>query len=163
MIEIPADIPIGEAVKVLSDYNILAAPVRNTDAENTKDWRQSYLGIIDYSAVVLWVIETAGHAAAALSASSAAAVGLGAGAAGTLGALAVGSTGPVAVAGLTVAAIGAAVAGGVAADKVMAKDAPTAVDILGEDFYKVILEEEPFKSTTVSHCAEDVPLILTSL
>lgn len=149
--------PIGEAVKVLSDNNILAAPVRNVDAENSTNWKERYLGIIDFSAVVLWVLESAGYAAAALSASSAAAAGLGAGAAGTLGALALGSTGPVAVAGLAVAAVGAAVAGGMAADKVMAKDAPTAVNKLGEDFYKVILEEEPFKSTTVSpHSAAHV-------
>lgn len=59
-------------------------------------------------------------------------------------------TGPLAVAGLTAAAVGAAVAGGVAADRGMGKDAPTAADKLGEDFYKVILQEEPFKSTTVS-------------
>lgn len=40
--------------------------------------------------------------------------------------------------------------GGIAADRVVAKDAPQAADNLGEDFYKIILEEEPFKSTTVS-------------
>lgn len=150
VIEVPADMPIGEAVKVLSDHDILAAPVRNVDAENTTNWKERYSGVIDFSAVVLWVLESAGYAAAALSASSAAAVGLGAGAAGTLGALALGSTGPVAVAGLAVAAVGAAVAGGMTADKVMVKDAPTAADKLGEDFYKVILDEEPFKSVTVS-------------
>ncbi|GAV80516.1 CBS domain-containing protein [Cephalotus follicularis] len=66
-----------------------------------------------------------------------------------IGALALGVTGPAAVAWLTVAAVGAAVAGGVAADKGMGKDAPTAADKLGEDFYKVPVEEESFKSTTV--------------
>ncbi|KAI5436545.1 hypothetical protein KIW84_022877 [Lathyrus oleraceus] len=35
------------------------------------------------------------------------------------------------------------------ANKTMAKDAPQAANNLGEDFYKVILQEEPFKSTTV--------------
>lgn len=98
-------------------------------------------------------------AAAALTATSATAAGLGAGAASTIGAIALGATGPVAAAGLTVAAVGAAVAGGVAAEKGMAKDAPTAADELGEDFYKVILQEEPFKSTQVSlsttHCWDD--------
>jgi hypothetical protein len=29
------------------------------------------------------------------------------------------------------------------------KDGPSAADTLGEDFYKVILENEPFKSTKV--------------
>ncbi|XP_027097291.1 SNF1-related protein kinase regulatory subunit gamma-1-like isoform X3 [Coffea arabica] len=127
----------------------MSAPVRNPDIEYTTDWRERYLGIIDYAAIVLWVLETAGVAAAALSTGSAAAAGVGAGAAGTLGAIALGATGPAAIAGLTVAAVGAAVAGGLRAEKGMAKDAPTAADKLGEDFYKVILQEEPFKSTTV--------------
>lgn len=150
MIEIDADTSIGDAVKILSESNIISAPVRNPAAQNSKDWREIYLGILDYSAIVLWVLEGADAAAAALSASSAAAAGVGAGAVGALGALALGATGPAAVAGLTVAAVGAAVAGGVAADRGAGKDAPTAADKLGEDFYKVILQEEPFKSTKVS-------------
>lgn len=149
VIEIPADTSIGDAVRILSESNIMSAPVTNPHIAYTTDWRERYLGIIDYAAIVLWVLETAGVAAAALSATSAAAAGVGAGAAGTLGAIALGATGPAAIVGLTVAAVGAAVAGGMAAEKGMAKDAPTAADKLGEDFYKVILQEEPFKSTTV--------------
>ncbi|KAA8533009.1 hypothetical protein F0562_032874 [Nyssa sinensis] len=149
VIEILADTPIGNAVKILSECNILSAPVRNPNAGNSMDWRDRYLGIIDYSSIVLWVLESADLAATALSATSAAAAGVSAGAVGALGALALGVTGPAAVAGLTVAAVGAAVAGGVAADKGMGKDAPTAADKLGEEFYKIILQEEPFKSTTV--------------
>lgn len=152
MIEILADTSIADAVKILSECNILSAPVRNPDAgNNSSEWRDRYLGIIDYSAIVLWVLESAELAAVALSASTATAAGVGAGAVGALGALALGATGPAAVAGLTAAAVGAAVAGGVAADKGMGKDAPTAADKLGEDFYKVILQDEPFKSTTVSY------------
>lgn len=150
MIEILADTSIGDAVKILSESNIVSAPVRNPDAGDSMDWKERYLGILDYSTIVLWVLETADLAAAALTATSAAAAGVSAGAAGTLGAIALGATGPVAATGLTVAAIGAAVAGGVAAEKGMGKDAPTAADELGEDFYKVILQEEPFKSTQVS-------------
>lgn len=149
VIEIPADTSIAEAVKILSDANIMSAPVRNPDAIDAMDWRDRYLGIIDYSAIILWVLENAEIAAAALSAGSATAAGVGAGAVGALGALAMGTTGPIAIAGLTAAAVGAAVAGGVAADKGMGKDGPTAADNLGEDFYKVLLQEEPFKSTTV--------------
>ncbi|XP_044488105.1 SNF1-related protein kinase regulatory subunit gamma-1-like isoform X2 [Mangifera indica] len=119
------------------------------DAGTDTDWRDRYLGIIDYSAIILWVLETAELAAVALSATTATAAGVGAAAAGALGALALGMTGPAAVAGLTVAAAGAVVAGGVAADTEKRKDAPTAADKLGEDFYKVILQNEPFKSTTV--------------
>ncbi|MFQ6649594.1 hypothetical protein Gotur_022768 [Gossypium turneri] len=149
VIEIQADTTVADAVKVLSECNILSAPVINPDAATSMNWRERYLGIIDYSAIVLWVLETAEVAAVALSASTATAVGLGAGAVGALGALAVGVTGPAAVAGLTVAAVGAAVAGGVAADQASGGDAPAAADNLGKEFYKVVLQEEPFKSTTV--------------
>ncbi|KAJ4973342.1 hypothetical protein NE237_006516 [Protea cynaroides] len=149
VIEIPADASIGDAVKILSECNILSAPVRNTDAGVSHDWRNCYLGIIDYSAIILWVLETAELAAVTFSATSATASGVGVGAVGALGALALGATGPAAVAGLTVAAVGAAVAGGFAVEKGKGKDASTAADSLGEEFYKVILQEEPFKSTQV--------------
>lgn len=39
--------------------------------------------------------------------------------------------------------------GGVAAEKMMAKDATSAANALGEEFYRVILQEEPFASTKV--------------
>ncbi|KAI9169028.1 hypothetical protein LWI28_005758 [Acer negundo] len=151
VIEIMADTSITNAVKILSECNIMSAPVKNPDAGSgtSTDWRDRYLGIIDYAAIILWVLESAELAASALSASSATAAGVGAGAVGALGALALGATGPVAVAGITVAAVGAAVAGGAATAKGAGKDAPTAADKLGEDFYKIILKEEPFKSTTV--------------
>ncbi|KAL9276963.1 hypothetical protein ACSQ67_025500 [Phaseolus vulgaris] len=149
--EVPSgkDTPVGEAVKILSESNILAAPVKDPDAVTSSDWRSKYLGIIDYSAIILWVLESAELAAAAISTGRATAAGVGAGTVGALGALALGMTGPAAIAGLTAAAAGAALVGGFAADNVMATDAPQAADDLGEDFYKVILEEEPFKSTTV--------------
>ena len=120
------------------------------EALNSTDWKERYLGIIDYSAIILWVLENAELAATALSAGTATAAGVGAGAVGALGALALGATGPAAVAGLAVAAVGAAVAGGVAIEKGMGKDAPTAANNLGDDFYNVLLKEEPFKSTPVS-------------
>lgn len=119
MIEIPAETSVSEAVKILSDSKILSAPVINKDHETSLDWKERYSGIIDYSSIILWVLESAELAAIALSATSAA------------------------------AAVGAAVAGGVAADRGIGKDAPTAADSLGKDFYQVILQEEPFRSTTV--------------
>ncbi|KAF6168403.1 hypothetical protein GIB67_004955 [Kingdonia uniflora] len=149
VIEISADSTIAEAVKILSESNILSAPVVNPDAGTSLDWRDRYLGVIDYSAIVLWVLENAELAAVAISAGTATAAGVGAGALGALGAIALGATGPAAVAGLTAAAVGAALAGGIAADKGVGKDSPTAAGRLGEDFYKVLLQEEPFKSTTV--------------
>lgn len=150
MVEIQANASVGEAIKILSEANILAAPVCESNDVNTVDWRERYLGIMDFSAIVLWVLESADIASAALSASSAAAAGVGAGAAGAIGALAAGGTGPVAAAGLAAAAVSAALAGGLAADQGAGKDASSAADTLGDDFYKVILEEEPFASTTVS-------------
>ncbi|XP_057948706.1 SNF1-related protein kinase regulatory subunit gamma-1-like isoform X2 [Malania oleifera] len=144
-----ADSSVADAVKVLSECNIMSAPVKNPDKENSYDWRERYLGIIDYAGIILWVLESAEVAAVALSAGSATAAGVGAGAVGALGALALGATGPAAIAGLTVAAVGAAVAGGAAAEKGVGKDATTAASHLGDDFYKVILQEEPFKSTKV--------------
>ncbi|XP_020106319.1 SNF1-related protein kinase regulatory subunit gamma-1-like isoform X2 [Ananas comosus] len=149
VIEIQGDTSILDAVRILSEHNIMSAPVRNPEAETSSDWRGKYLGIIDYAAIILWVIENAELAAVALSAGSATAAGVGTGVVGALGAVAVGATGPAAVAGLTAAAVGAAVAGGMAADRSVAKDAPSAAGHLGKDFYKVLLEEEPFKSTTV--------------
>ena len=150
MVEIRGDATVVEAVKILSNCNILSAPVRNPDAGTSSDWRKRYLGIIDYSAIILWVLESAELAAVVCSASTATTAGVSAGAVGALGALALGVTGPAAVAGLTVAAVGAAVAGGMAADRGAGKDAPTAADHLGEEFYKFLFQEEPFKSTTVS-------------
>lgn len=150
VIEIMADTTIPDAVKILSECNILSAPVKIPDAPSSSDWKERYLGIVDYSAIILWVLETAELAAAAFSVGTATAAGVGTGTVGALGALALGMTGPATVAGLTVAAAGAAVAGGLAAEKGAGKDAPTAADRLHEDFYKVILQEEPFKSTTVS-------------
>ncbi|XP_008813531.2 SNF1-related protein kinase regulatory subunit gamma-1-like [Phoenix dactylifera] len=149
VIEIQGDTNIIDAVQILSEHNILAAPVRNSEAGDSTDWRERYLGVIDYAAIILWVLENAELAAVALSAGSATAAGVGAGAVGAIGAAALGATGPVAVAGLAIAAVGAAVAGGMAAEKGIGKDAPTAADRLGEDFYKVLLQEEPFKSTSV--------------
>ncbi|KAK3223184.1 hypothetical protein Dsin_010209 [Dipteronia sinensis] len=151
VIEIMADTSITNAVKILSECNIMSAPVKNPDAGSgtSTDWRDRYLGIIDYAAIILWVLESAELTAVALSASGATAAGVGAGAIGALGALALGATGPAAAAGITVAAVGAAVVGGMATDKGAGKDAPTAADKLHEDFYKIILKEEPFKSTTV--------------
>ncbi|XP_072964650.1 SNF1-related protein kinase regulatory subunit gamma-1-like isoform X2 [Typha angustifolia] len=128
----------------------MAAPVTNPEGSTYIDWRERYLGLVDYCAIIHWVLESAEVAAVALTAGSATAAGVGAGALGTIGVgVAWGATGPLAVAGLTIAAIGAAVAGGLAAESGMAIDAPTAADNLAEDFYKVLLQKEPFKSTTV--------------
>ncbi|XP_073006638.1 SNF1-related protein kinase regulatory subunit gamma-1-like isoform X1 [Typha latifolia] len=168
VIEIPGDTSVLDAVRILSENNIMAAPVTNPDAETPTDLRGRYLGIIDYAAVILWVLENAELAAAALAVGSATAAGVGTGTVGALGAVALGTASPAVVAGLTVAAIGAAAAGGMAAERGVAKDAPVAADHLGVDFYKVLLEEEPFKSTTVKSIVQTyrwapfLPVVLDS-
>jgi len=138
-------------VRILSEHNIRAAPVLNPEPGALADWQGRYLGVIDYSAIILWVLENAELASVALSAGSATAAGVGMGAVGAVGVAALGATGPAAVAGLTAGAVGAAVAGGLTAEKGVAKDSLAAADHLGEDFYKILLEQEPFKSTTVRH------------
>ncbi|KAB8099116.1 hypothetical protein EE612_028994, partial [Oryza sativa] len=134
--------------------NIRAAPVLNPECGAPADWKGRYLGIIDYSAILLWVLENAEITAVALSAGLATVAGVGMGAVGAVGVAALGATGPAAVAGLTAAAVGAAVAGGLTAEKGVAKDGLTAADHLGEDFYKVLLQQEHFKSTTVRSIVE---------
>ncbi|EFJ31456.1 hypothetical protein SELMODRAFT_139940 [Selaginella moellendorffii] len=149
VVEIAADTTIADTVRILSEKNIFSAPVKIPDADAKERWSERYLGMVDYSVIILWVLEKAELAATALASGSAAAAGMGAGAVGALGALALGATGPGVVVGLTAAAVGAAIAGGVAADKGPGKNASTAADSLGEDFFRVILNEEPFKSTKV--------------
>ncbi|KAL6615024.1 hypothetical protein ACP70R_037294 [Stipagrostis hirtigluma subsp. patula] len=154
VIEIPGDTSVLAAARILSENNIRAAPVLNPEPRAPADWQGRYLGVIDYSAIIIWVLENAELAAVALSAGSATAAGVGIGAVGAVGVAALGATGPAAVAGLTAAAVGAAVAGGLTAEKGVAKDGLNAADHLGEDFYKVLLEQEPFKSTTVRSIVE---------
>ncbi|CAK9215786.1 unnamed protein product, partial [Sphagnum troendelagicum] len=149
VVEIPGDSSIAQAVQTLAENNIFSAPVTNPEASPTDSWAARYKGIVDYPSIILWVLEQAELAAASFAAGSAAAVGMGAGAFGALGAIVLGLTGPVAIAGLATAAVGAAIAGGIAAERGLGKDASAAADALGEDFYKVILQEEPFKSTQV--------------
>ncbi|XP_051149090.1 SNF1-related protein kinase regulatory subunit gamma-1-like [Andrographis paniculata] len=64
VIEIPADTLIVDAVKILSDSNILSAPVTNPAFADDTDWKKRYLGILDYSAIILWVLANTECAAA---------------------------------------------------------------------------------------------------
>lgn len=111
MIEVPGDVSIAEAVHILAHHNIFSAPVTNPLASPTEPWSTRYLGMVDYPAVIMWVLEQAEIAAAAMATASTAAVGVGAGAFGALGAVVLGFTGPIAAASLAAAAVGAAIAG----------------------------------------------------
>lgn len=148
VLEISGNASVSDAVHLLAENNIFSAPVKAPRASSSDPWSVQYIGIVDYASIILWVLEQAELAAAAITTGSATAAGMGAGALGALGALVLGLTGPIAMAGVATVAVGAALAGGVAAER-GAKDASSAVDSLGEDFYKLILENEPFKSTKV--------------
>ncbi|KAG0490592.1 hypothetical protein HPP92_007455 [Vanilla planifolia] len=154
VIEIPADSSVIAAVRILSEHNIMAAPVSNAVVGSITDWKDRYLGIIDYFAVILWMLENAELAAFSLYAGSATAAALGTGAFGGLGAVALGATGPAVVSGVTLASAVAALAGGIAAERSMGGDAIKAADHLGDQFYELLLQEEPFKSTTVKSIVE---------
>ncbi|CAN4124376.1 unnamed protein product [Withania somnifera] len=92
VIEIDAETLIRDAVEILSESNILSAPVMDSAVQDSNDGRERYLGILDYSAIVLWVLENAETEAAALSANSIAVAGTSVTAAGALGALAMSAT-----------------------------------------------------------------------
>ncbi|KAL5102407.1 hypothetical protein RYX36_006734, partial [Vicia faba] len=68
VIEVLADTPVGKAVKILSETDILATPVKDPDVGIGSDRRDRYLGIIGYSAIILCVMESVELAAVALSA-----------------------------------------------------------------------------------------------
>jgi CBS domain-containing protein len=148
VLEISGDASISDAVHLLAENSIFSAPVKDPRATSNDPWSVQYIGIVDYASIILWVLEQAELAAAAIVTGSATAAGMGAGALGALGALVLGLTGPFAIAGVATVAVGAAIAGGAVVERGV-KDASSAVDSLGEDFYKLILENEPFKSTKV--------------
>eukprot|EP00271_Cylindrocystis_brebissonii_P006165 TRINITY_DN187_c0_g1_i1.p1 TRINITY_DN187_c0_g1~~TRINITY_DN187_c0_g1_i1.p1 ORF type:complete len:377 (-),score=77.97 TRINITY_DN187_c0_g1_i1:41-1171(-) len=152
VVEISSDASIVEAVQLLSQHNILSVPVRRAGVEDGPDisWADRYLGMLDFSAIVLWILEQAETAAATLAAGTGAAAGVGAGALGALGAVALGLSGPLLVAGLTAAAIGAALTGRLVVERTIGNSPHETVAALGAEFYKVILQEEPFKSAKVA-------------
>ncbi|XP_050375208.1 SNF1-related protein kinase regulatory subunit gamma-1-like [Argentina anserina] len=156
VIEIAADISIPDAVRTLSEHKILSAPVITLPDETCSDWRERYLGTIDYSAVLVWVLESAEHAArspsSATSVATTAGGNGGAGAVGAIGAVALGVTRHVAVAGLTAAAVASAVAGNAVGkiDTAAENERDTTANKLTPDLDKVILQNEPCKSTTVN-------------
>ena len=52
--------PIQEAVRILSEYNIMSVPVLNPDPNVKKScWRSRYLGILDYPAILAWILDNA--------------------------------------------------------------------------------------------------------
>ncbi|KAJ3671126.1 hypothetical protein LUZ60_008552 [Juncus effusus] len=79
VIEIHGDMPILEAVRVLSDNHIMAAPVLNPEPiPRQYGWQSRYLGILDYSAIIIWLLQNVDTAALSLAACGSAVVNCGA-------------------------------------------------------------------------------------
>ncbi len=55
--EIDSDASLADAVQLLGGNNILSAPVRDFSAPADSSWMDQYLGIIDFSNIVLWVLD----------------------------------------------------------------------------------------------------------
>ncbi|CAM6105624.1 unnamed protein product [Calypogeia fissa] len=106
----------------------MAILVRNPEAGDNDPWSVCYIGMIDFPAVVLWVIKRTKLAAA---------VGVGAGPVAHAGLV----TGAVSIAMLVSPLLGgnANAAGTVISDRGMGKYSQTAANALENDFYKVIL------------------------
>ena len=85
VIEIPGDTSVIEAVRILSEHNIRAAPVLNPEPGALADWQGRYLGVIDYSAIIVSILDNDELASVALSAGSATAAGVRMGAVGAVG------------------------------------------------------------------------------
>ncbi|KAF9592997.1 hypothetical protein IFM89_019724 [Coptis chinensis] len=131
----------------------MSSPVRNPNAGNTADWRERYIGMIDYSAIILWVLVNAELTSRCIT--------LSAGSANNeldqckCGRCSWSTSDGCYWSHLRLRIDQACccgckqVASGIAAEKGTRKDGPTAASSLGRDFYNVILQEEPLKSTTV--------------
>jgi len=55
-------------MNLMLGYNTVQAPVTNPNASQTDPWSSRYLGMVDYPAIIMWVLEQAEMAAAAFTA-----------------------------------------------------------------------------------------------
>ncbi|KAG9446147.1 hypothetical protein H6P81_012275 [Aristolochia fimbriata] len=55
-VEIDSDSSLAEAVRLLSDHNILSAPVRNVAAPADASWIDRYLGIVEFAGLAVWLL-----------------------------------------------------------------------------------------------------------
>lgn len=56
MIELQSDSSVEEALEVLSRHHILSAPVRNVDVADSSGWMEKYMGMVDFSAIVFYIL-----------------------------------------------------------------------------------------------------------
>ncbi|CAK9858916.1 unnamed protein product [Sphagnum jensenii] len=153
VLEIDSDANLADAVQLLGGNNILSAPVRDCSAPADSSWMDRYLGIIDFSNIVLWVLDQSEAAKVGMVVGAIGSGGVAAGAIGALGAVVAGAT-PLGVAGG--AALAATVVGtgfGVTAAVGPAKSGPQAVGAMGTGFFEALTTSEFYKQTKVADIA----------
>ncbi|KAK4256957.1 hypothetical protein QN277_006611 [Acacia crassicarpa] len=57
VIEIKSDTTLSEAVKILTQHNILSAPVVDVEASEDATWMDRYIGIVEFAGIVVWILQ----------------------------------------------------------------------------------------------------------
>eukprot|EP00271_Cylindrocystis_brebissonii_P000754 TRINITY_DN1096_c0_g6_i1.p1 TRINITY_DN1096_c0_g6~~TRINITY_DN1096_c0_g6_i1.p1 ORF type:complete len:494 (-),score=110.86 TRINITY_DN1096_c0_g6_i1:1269-2750(-) len=159
VIELESDMPLLDALHLLQSHRILSAPVRDSQSLTRAgvvgtggkgSWMDEYLGMLEYSSVVLYILGLAEAAASGVTAGVATLGGTTGGIAAALGLLAMGATGGIAAAGaLGGIAAGAALSGGAMAAG--AGQSGTAfANYLGAGFFEAVKESKIIEHTKVS-------------
>lgn len=65
VIEIPSDSSLARTVRILSRNKILSAPVCDVDAPEDASWIDRYIGIVEFSGIVVWLLHQSEVAALA--------------------------------------------------------------------------------------------------
>ncbi|XP_059642334.1 SNF1-related protein kinase regulatory subunit gamma-1 [Cornus florida] len=56
VVEINSNTSLAEAVQLLSEHNILSAPVVDVDAPEDSSWIDRYMGIVEFAGIVVWIL-----------------------------------------------------------------------------------------------------------
>lgn len=153
VIELRSDTGVEEALEILAHHHIFSAPVRNVNAPDDASWMDRYLGMVDFSSIVLTVLNLAEVAAAGITVGTTAVGTVTGTALAGLGALAIGATGGLAGIGLVAgASAGAALTAG-AMSAGPGKSGLALTSFLGGDFFKSIKESGIVKEIKVSDIA----------
>lgn len=57
VVEIKSDATLAEAVKILSQHNILSAPVVDVEASEDATWMDRYIGIVEFAGIAVWILQ----------------------------------------------------------------------------------------------------------
>lgn len=147
--ELETEMLLLDALEVLSRHHILSAPVRQSHVPPEASWMERYAGMVDYAAVVLYVLAVADAAAAGLNAGATAAGSAAGGIAVALGLLAVGATGGIAAAGLVG---GVAIGGALSAASMASGPCRSGMGVskfMGGDFFQVVKDSKIIEKAKV--------------